>query len=138
MTLHAFTDGASRGNPGESGIGILVKADNGETVLSLHGYIGKATNNVAEYTALIALLKRARALGCNRLIAHSDSELMVRQVNGDYKVKDENLKKQFRRASKLIEALPFTFELKYVPREGNSEADRLANRGIESRKKIRI
>lgn len=138
MILNAFTDGASRGNPGESGIGILVKTENGEIVLSVHGYIGKTTNNVAEYTALLALLKRVKALRCDRLIVHSDSELMVRQVNGDYKVKDTNLKRQFQKVSKLIDSLPCGFELRHVSREENSEADRLANRGIESRKRIRI
>jgi ribonuclease HI len=138
MILQAFTDGASRGNPGESGIGIVVKDGRGEIVLSLHGYVGIATNNIAEYTALIALLKRAKALRCSKLVVHSDSELMVRQLNGEYKVKDEGLRKQYKKATRLIDALPFAFELKHIVRAENSEADRLANRGIESRKKIRI
>jgi ribonuclease HI len=87
MILRAFTDGASRGNPGEAGIGILVRDEKSETVLSLHGYIGVCTNNVAEYTAMETLLERASSLECARMIIHSDSELMVRQLNGRYRVK---------------------------------------------------
>ena len=136
MTLHAFTDGASRGNPGESGIGLIVKDERGNVVASAHGHIGVTTNNVAEYVALLALLKRARTFTCARLVAHSDSELMVRQVNGQYKVKDPVLREYYRKVGRLLASVPFVFELKYVPREQNREADRLANVGIESGKRI--
>ena len=138
MILHGFTDGASRGNPGESGIGLIVRDTDGNALLTVYGYIGTATNNIAEYSALIALLKKVKGMKFTKLIVHSDSELMVRQMNGEYKVKDEGIRKYFSRAQKLIEQLPYPFELRHIPRTENKEADRLANLGIESRKKIRI
>jgi ribonuclease HI len=133
MTLHAFTDGASRGNPGESGIGVLVKDDKGNIVLSLNGFIGQSTNNRAEYTALITLLERMKKVPCGRLIVRSDSELMVHQVNGKYKVRDHELKRYHREVAKLVAGSPFAFELKHIPREKNREADRLANQAIDLR-----
>ena len=141
MTLHAFTDGASRGNPGDSGIGFVVKDENGSVLLSVNGYIGKTTNNVAEYTALIALLKRMirnPPTAGSKLIVHSDSELMVRQINGTYKVKDEELKRYYKRVIDLRHKAPFEFELRHVSREQNRDADRLANVGIDTKKRIAI
>lgn len=138
MTLRAYTDGASRGNPGESGIGIILKDEHDRVLLSEFGYIGIATNNVAEYTALLVLLKRMKEFPCAHLIVQSDSELMVRQLNGEYKVKDENLKKCVQRVHRLMGSAPFTYELVHVPREQNAEADRLANFGIASRKRLRV
>ena len=133
MTLHAFTDGAARGNPGDAGIGIIVNDEQGNTVLSLHGFIGVATNNVAEYTALLTLLERAKDLRCSRLVVHSDSELMVRQLGGRYRVRDRGLKPLHANAVKLIRELPFECTIEHVPREENRDADRLANRGIDER-----
>jgi ribonuclease HI len=133
MTLYAFTDGASRGNPGESGIGVLVKDDKGTIVLSLNGFIGRSTNNRAEYVALITLLERMQKVPCGRLIVRSDSELMVRQVNGKYKVKDKEIQRHHRRVAELVAGSPFAFELKHIPREKNGEADRLANQAIDLR-----
>ena len=136
MTLHAFTDGASRGNPGESGIGILVKDGNDEILFSLNGYIGTTTNNVAEYRALLTLLQKMAGMTCTHLVVHSDSELMVRQVNGKYKVRDRELRKYYQQVLSAISSLPFTVELKHIPREENRDADRLANLGIDTRTKI--
>ncbi len=133
MTLHAFTDGASRGNPGESGIGLILKDAKGATVASWHGYIGLSTNNRAEYAALIALLERTKSVACERLIIHSDSELMVRQLNGRYKVRDAALRECHRRAAALLAAQPFPALLRHVPRAMNREADRLANLAIDTR-----
>lgn len=133
MILHAFTDGASRGNPGEAGIGILVRNEKSETVLSLHGYIGVCTNNVAEYTAVETLLERASSLSCARMIIHSDSELMVRQLTGMYRVKDAGLKPHHARAVALMKSLPFPCTVTHIPREENREADRLANQGIDEK-----
>jgi ribonuclease HI len=138
MTFYAYTDGASRGNPGESGIGIIVKNENGTSVLTLNGYIGKTTNNIAEYSALLALLKRIKETECRKLVVHSDSELMVRQINGEYKVKDQELKKYFQKIFKLLNEAPYEFTLMHVPREQNRDADRLANIGIDSKKKLKI
>ena len=138
MTLHAFTDGASRGNPGVSGIGLLVRNEAGDTVLEEHGYIGTATNNIAEYAALVVLLKRARKWQCSRLLVHSDSELMVRQVNGQYRVRDETLRKYHTQVMKLLAGSPFPVQVLHVSRQENRHADRLANRGIDARKRIRV
>ena len=136
MTLLAFTDGAARGNPGEAGIGVIVKDEEGNTVLSLNGYIGKTTNNVAEYTALLTLLTRMKDIQCRRLVVHSDSELMVRQVKGQYKVKNEELKKHHAKVMVLLGSLPFKVQLKHIPREQNKDADMLANIGIDTKSVI--
>jgi ribonuclease HI len=137
MTLLAYTDGASRGNPGESGIGIIVKTPQGELVFSEYGYIGRTTNNLAEYSALLALIKRAMKLQCKQLIVHSDSELMVRQMNGEYKVKDQEILKLRHKIEALLKRCSFEVEIRHIPRSENTEADKLANLGIDSRKRTR-
>jgi ribonuclease HI len=138
MTILAFTDGASRGNPGESGVGIVLKDEHGKVIASQYGYIGTTTNNIAEYTALAACLKLVQTTGCSQLVVHSDSELMVRQLNGQYKVKDAGLKKHFQQIKHMLGASPFQFSIRHIPREKNLEADELANLGIDTRKKIVI
>ena len=138
MTIHAFTDGASRGNPGDSGIGIVLKDEKGIVLSSDFGYIGQATNNFAEYTALIACLKLVRKKGCKTLVIHSDSELLVRQMEGMYKVKEPRLKKFVTQAHALIQSAGFECSFRHITREHNREADHLANRGIDSRRPIRI
>jgi ribonuclease HI len=138
MTILAYTDGASRGNPGESGIGVILKDESGNLLAEHYGYIGRTTNNVAEYTALASCLKLVQKMECGALVVHSDSELMVRQLNGVYKVKDEGIQKHYRRVRKLLEALPVQFEIRHIPREKNREADRLANRGIDSKKRFKV
>ncbi len=138
MTLQAFTDGASRGNPGEAGIGVILKDEKGKVLLTLSGYIGTTTNNIAEYTALRALLKNIRKFPCTALVVHSDSELMVRQMEGDYRVKDPGLKREHARAKAMIAALPCTVHFRHVPREQNADADLLANAGIDARRRVSI
>ena len=143
MTYRAYTDGASRGNPGEAGIGIFVTDEEGTCVLSLHGFIGICTNNVAEYTALVTLLEHvtqdsfpAAGSDTTRLAIHADSELMVRQVTGAYRVRDKGLKPYHARVRRLLADLPFPYSILHIPREENREADRLANLGIDERKPI--
>ncbi|HTR80859.1 MAG TPA: ribonuclease HI family protein [Bacteroidota bacterium] len=137
MTIHGFTDGAARGNPGPGGIGIVLRSESGETLLKEKKYLGKVTNNVAEYSALIECLLqftelRARnKISCTRLVMHSDSELMVRQLNGQYKVKDRELKKLYDKVRELIHGLQIEFSIMHVPRELNREADALANDSID-------
>jgi ribonuclease HI len=131
MTIHAFTDGASRGNPGHSGVGIILKDEHGKILSKACGYIGSATNNVAEYSALIGCLQMAMKTSCKHLVVHSDSELMVRQLQGRYKVKEPHLRKYFERTQLLLKAAPFNFAIHHIEREKNKEADELANRGIE-------
>ena len=138
MTIHAFTDGASRGNPGESGIGILLKDEKGGALTSIFGYIGTATNNVAEYTALVTCLRMVSKLNCTTLVVHSDSELLVRQMQGKYKVKEPRLKEIVREARGIIDREGFTCRFIHITRERNSEADRLANRGIDSKHPVQI
>jgi ribonuclease HI len=138
MTIHAFTDGASRGNPGEAGVGIILKDEHGKMVSKNFGFIGTATNNAAEYLALIACLKLAGKTKCTHLVVHSDSELMVRQMNGEYKVKDAAIKEYFQEVYGMLEHMPFEFEIVHIAREENKEADRLANLGIDSRRTLKV
>jgi ribonuclease HI len=138
MTILAYTDGASRGNPGESGIGIVLKDVQDNVITSQFGYIGQATNNIAEYTALAMCLKLVQKMKCSNLIVHSDSELMVRQLNGQYKVKDEGLKKYFQRIQKILTESQYQFTIRHVPREKNQEADQLANVGINTKKRLKV
>jgi ribonuclease HI len=133
VIISAYTDGASRGNPGESGYGFLLKDEKGTLLHSASGYLGQATNNIAEYEALLACLKQVMTMSCERLIVHSDSELMVRQLNGIYRVKDVKLRKYYQTVTDLLRSAPFRFEIRHVERALNSEADKLANEGIDSR-----
>ncbi|MEX0602097.1 MAG: ribonuclease HI family protein [Bacteroidota bacterium] len=137
MTIHAYTDGASRGNPGESGIGVILKDENGTTLDTFGEYIGRSTNNHAEYRALLKCLELAGPLSCAKLIVHSDSELMVRQLLGEYRVKDAALREQFERVQSILRSAPFAFEIRHVVRDENREADELANRSINLKTSIR-
>ncbi len=138
MTIHAFTDGASRGNPGESGIGIILKDEKGNVLTSIFGYIGTATNNTAEYTALITCLKLASKMDCGDLVIHSDSELLVRQMQGTYKVKEPRLRQLVQEARSLISAASFQCRFNHIVRERNRQADELANHGIDSKQPVHI
>ncbi len=133
MTVHAWTDGAARGNPGEAGIGVLMRDEAGNDLHSFGGYLGVTTNNVAEYRALIHCLKTAAGLRCSMLVVHSDSQLVVRQMLGEYKVKDKKLALLHREAQKLLQALPFTVRFVHIDRELNRDADLLANAGIDGK-----
>lgn len=138
MTLIANTDGASRGNPGESGIGVVLRDGRGRVVYEGCGYIGKATNNVAEYQALLHCLRKAREARCTRLVVHSDSELMVKQLRGEYRVRDAQLRKFHDEAKRLIREAGFAFEIVHVERSQNKDADLLANTGIETRQPLQV
>lgn len=137
MRILGFTDGAARGNPGPGGIGVVLKDESGTVILKEKKFLGNVTNNVAEYTALIECLKHVSALAkttkfhCTTLVVHSDSELMVRQLNGEYKVKDAMLKKLFNKTREVLRSSDFEFLIKHVPRENNREADALANESID-------
>ncbi|MCK9409551.1 MAG: ribonuclease HI family protein [Bacteriovoracaceae bacterium] len=136
MKLNAFTDGASRGNPGDAAIGIVIKSENGATISTKKRYLGTATNNVAEYTALvecIELVHSSETFNCTELVVHTDSELMARQLNGQYKVKDAGLKVLFNQVKAALAGASFTFSIRHVPRSLNKEADALANEAIDSK-----
>ncbi|HSD50966.1 MAG TPA: ribonuclease HI family protein, partial [Candidatus Methylomirabilis sp.] len=123
-------DGAARGNPGPAGVGILITGPDGQVVERIHRSIGEATNNVAEYRALLLALERARALGCAEIEVYSDSELLVRQLQGRYQVKHPALRALHTKARGRIAGFRH-FHITHVPREENTEADALATRGIE-------
>lgn len=140
MKLTAFTDGAARGNPGNAGIGIVIKDGEGKTIHTIKQYIGNTTNNIAEYTALITLLefiKQSETLRCTELVVKTDSELMARQINGTYKVKDADLKLLFQKVKLLLHTAPYRFTIEHIPRSLNHEADRLANEAIDDYEKSR-
>ena len=131
--LVAHTDGASRGNPGESGIGVVLRTNAGEPVAEICGYLGRTTNNRAEYAALLACVRMAADRGCTHLTVHSDSELMVRQIRGQYKIKDATLRRCADEIRSLARSRGVELDLRHVERAANSEADRLANRAIDER-----
>ncbi len=126
----ANVDGAARGNPGPASYGLVVRAPDGRAVESLAKYIGRTTNNVAEYYGLIAALDYAHAHHIKRLCVRSDSELLVRQIQGRYKVKSADLKPLHERARKLAASLVH-FAIEHVPRQQNAEADALANAALD-------
>jgi ribonuclease HI len=126
----ANIDGAARGNPGPASYGVVIRDGQGELVAKLKKYIGRMTNNVAEYYGLIAALDYAESHGIRALRVESDSELMVKQMQGQYKVKSEDLKPLFERAKKM--SMGFTsFRIDHVYREQNREADALANEALD-------
>jgi ribonuclease HI len=128
--LVAFTDGGARGNPGPSGYGVVVQDEGGRKVAALSEYLGHQTNNVAEYQGLIAALEYAVAKGHKALKVISDSELLVRQIKGVYKVNNAALQLLHRRAKELIAQLEW-FSIGHVLRGHNEEADRLANAAMD-------
>ena len=130
--LTVYIDGAARGNPGEAGIGIIIK-EGSKTLKEISEYTGQTTNNVAEYRALIRALQEILRLGYPKAHFFCDSELLVHQINGQYKVKKEHLKLLFFEARGLIGKLE-DFFITYIPREKNKEADKLANQGIDESK----
>ena len=131
MKLIAYTDGASRGNPGQAGIGVAIYNEKNEKLKSISQYIGEATNNVAEYKALISALQASQELGAEEIEVFTDSELMVKQIKGEYRVKNEGLKPLFNEAKELIKTFT-TVKVTHVRRELNKEADKLANIAIDS------
>lgn len=146
--INIYIDGASRGNPGEAGIGIIIKSEQGNTLYSAAGYSGKLTNNQAEYNAVIAALSKIKKNPSllsqdsrhepYQIVLHSDSELVVKQLNGLYKVKEPELKKLYQQVKELIEAIPAKIKIIHIKREQNREADRLANTGIDSKVRLII
>jgi ribonuclease HI len=126
----ANVDGASRGNPGPASYGVLIRRPDGTEVLRLKKYLGRTTNNVAEYYALLTALDYALTHGIPKLRVQSDSELLVRQMQGYYKVKSQSLKPLHEQARKLAARLGY-FSIEHVPRELNEEADRLANEALD-------
>ena len=127
--LYIYIDGAARGNPGPAAFAYVISQD--EQVLSeMAGCLGTATNNLAEYTALVRALERAAELGGERLLIRSDSELLVKQMNGLYRVKHPQLKALYDQACRLRDQFS-SVEIVHVPRAQNSHADRLCNEALD-------
>lgn len=127
-----FTDGASRGNPGQAGAGAVLLGADGEELAARAEYLGVCTNNVAEYRALLLGLDEALARGCGELAISLDSELIVRQIQGRYKVKNETLLPLYAQVQQRLARLR-NWSISHVLRAQNSRADQLANQGIDNR-----
>src|SRR5450755_440319 len=129
-SLVAHIDGGARGNPGPAGYGVAIQDGTGRPVAELSEYLGKQTNNYAEYSGLLAALTYALKHGCKALKVFSDSELMVKQIKGQYKVKNAVLQELHGKATRMIRELD-KFEIGHVLREKNRDADRLANLAMD-------
>ncbi|MBV9609949.1 MAG: ribonuclease HI family protein [Acidobacteria bacterium] len=128
--LIAHVDGGARGNPGPAGFGVLIESKEGLKLAELSQYLGRQTNNFAEYSGLVAALEYTLAHNHRGLRVISDSELMVRQIKGIYKVRNENLRPLYERAKTLMRKLDY-FEIGHVLRGKNKDADRLANEAMD-------
>ena len=129
--ITAYIDGGARGNPGPAGYGVRVEAPDGTLLDELHGALGIATNNIAEYNGLLAALRWAVAHGESSVHIRADSELLVKQMRGEYRVKNEGLKPLFLQACALIRQIG-DVRFEHVRREFNAEADRLSNLGMDA------
>lgn len=125
-----WTDGAARGNPGPAGIGAILKSPSGEVLYTGSEYLGHTTNNVAEYKAVLLGLAGALAQGIESVEVRADSELLIKQLKGEYRVKSAGLKPLFDEARQLLSRFK-SVKLTHIRRELNGEADRLANQGID-------
>jgi ribonuclease HI len=134
-TLDLYTDGASRGNPGEAGAGIAILDEQGNELVGTGEYLGQCTNNEAEYRALLHGLAKCAELGKGRLKIHLDSELIVKQIRGEYRVKHPNLIPLFQQTMQRLSAFA-AFSVSHVRREKNSRADELANMAIDNHIRI--
>jgi ribonuclease HI len=128
--LILYADGGARGNPGPAGAGAFLTDRQGQCLEEIQKFLGETTNNVAEYSALIIGLEAAQRHHPDRLKVYMDSQLVIRQLQGEYKVKQPHLKELHQKALTLLGAFP-EVELKYIPREENYEADRLANAAMD-------
>jgi ribonuclease HI len=127
--LIIYTDGASSGNPGPAAIGAVIQDGQGRVISRISRRIGRTTNNQAEYRAIITALEEAVRLGAGEVDIKSDSELVVKQLKGRYRVKKATLRPLYQEVVKLVGSLE-AFSITHIPREQNREADRLANRAL--------
>lgn len=130
MHLVIKTDGGARGNPGPAGIGVVIEDEDGKVLEEHAKFLGVATNNVAEYKAVVLGLERAKSLGAATVEVRADSELLVKQANGDYRVKNEGLKPLYEKM-KILETHFDKVRYRHVRREMNKAADALANRAMD-------
>jgi ribonuclease HI len=130
MNLEAYIDGGSRGNPGEAGLGVHFPG-----VVRIAEYLGAGTNNFAEYSALVTALRFAVFSRCEELHVFADSELVVKQIKGEYQVKNEGIRLLYDSAVRWIALIP-RFSIAHVRREDNKEADKLANRAMDTHRNL--
>lgn len=130
--LTIFTDGVARGNPGDGGFGVIIKGRDGNLLEEIGGYLGVTTNNFAEYSGLVAALKASLKYQVAHIEIYSDSQLVVRQLNGLYSVKSESLLPLHKEARRLMSLLG-NVAVFYIPREKNKEADALANKAVDQK-----
>ena len=136
MRVIVHIDGGARGNPGPAGAGVVIRAGDDGTVLHRGGYyLGHATNNVAEYRGLLIGLETARSLGADEVEVVSDSQLLVRQMTGEYRVRNEGLKPLFEEAGTLAAGLS-RFAIRHVRREENTDADGLVKQATNLRRNV--
>ena len=133
MKLIAWADGASRGNPGSAAFGYLLADEHGDEIEAAGQAIGRATNNVAEYRGAIAALEAAARHGATELELRLDSELIVRQIQGRYRVKNAALKPLYAELKALTERIP-SFSIRHIPRAQNTAADALANAALDAQR----
>jgi len=137
VKLTAYVDGSCFGNPGEAGYGFVL-LDKDDSVIEEQGvYIGKATNNIAEYRALLGCLEALEKFKPSEITIYSDSQLIVNQVNGTYSVKKEHLKELYNRVVQKINKLSASVEIHHIPREQNNRADSLARTAVLKKEVIR-
>jgi len=134
-TIIAYVDGGSRGNPGPAACAYVLKTPDESVLQSKAFFIGRATNNVAEYTALNKAIEAAANLDAKKLAVFSDSELLVKQINGEYKVKSEQIEPLFERAQQLLKEF-IHWDVKFTPRQKNKQADQLVNKALNLQKDI--
>ncbi|MFB0523971.1 MAG: phosphoribosylglycinamide formyltransferase [Phycisphaerae bacterium] len=133
----AYTDGASRGNPGPAAAAFALSDPAGTRLQAKAFFIGQTTNNVAEYTAIIKALQAAKEIGAKELTVFSDSELLVRQINGKYKVKSEQIRPLFKQAIELLSEFE-NYKVWFIPRQKNKEADKLVNQALNLEQDIEV
>jgi ribonuclease HI len=131
MSIVAYIDGGARGNPGPAGYGVRIEDEAGSLIDEFHGFLGSATNNVAEYNGLLAALRYATEHGHRRVRIKSDSELLVKQMRGEYRVKNAGLQPLYREACTMAQRLE-RIVYEHVRREQNKDADRLANLAMDT------
>jgi len=132
LTIHV--DGASRGNPGPAGIGVVIEDEQGTTRAKISGYIGETTNNQAEYRALIMGLREAAKLKAEHVDIRTDSKLLAEQVQGNYKVRNASLRLLFQQVKQLLADFE-SFTITFIPRYQNATADALANKALDRHSK---
>ncbi|MDD5044643.1 MAG: ribonuclease HI family protein [Candidatus Omnitrophica bacterium] len=128
-SLEIYIDGAAKGNPGPAGVGIVI-SQSGETIRNISSYIGSTTNNLAEYTALLYALQEALILKAKKVKVYTDSELLCRQINKEYKVRDPKIQILYGQAEHIISAFD-NFSVTHIGREKNCGADKLANLAVK-------